>query len=80
MIRRRWSALSLVLSFAFLAEPCLLLADTPPKKPPQKPTPPVQQPTPASHTSRAYKYQSLDKYHPHAKSGSKSRRGPHGTT
>ncbi len=80
MIRRRLSALSLMLSFAFLAEPCLAIADSHTKKPPQKPTSPPPPPTTPSHTSRGYKYQSLDKYHPHAKSGSKSRHSSHGNT
>ena len=86
MIRRLCALLSgrqcppaLILSLAFLAEPCLAIADSQTKKPPQKPTPPPQQqqPTTPSHTSRVYKYQSLDKYHPHAKSASKATRSSH---
>jgi len=71
---------ALILSLAFLAEPCLVIADSQTKKPPQKPASPPQQPTTPSHSSRGYKYQSLDKYHPHAKSGSKSKRSSHGNT
>jgi hypothetical protein len=73
MIRRTMPAL--LLGLAFAAEPFLALADTNSntKKPPKKPAPQTQQPsTPSTPSKRKTKqYQSLDKYHPHAKGQSK---------